>query len=410
MEEAQFQVESAAVHFKQVVAAKDELQRSRELQLARQQEKIKQLEVSQKSIASRLKETSTLAKKAECPTCGQPMGDSVKKVIEDLQKESTALSAYINDERLGLVDLQKPTDAELKISEQITELSKQLQKDEQTVKTLQQFQAIEQEQLKIEAHLQSLREEIKATDEKLRQKRQELSQLHFSEAAYRAQKAAVSASDSMTQIARNQKIEVAGELKGKQALLARTASQIKSFEEKQASLQTLRESLLVFEESDTILTDFRKALNESIRPKIAELASEFLSELTDGRYAEVFIGPDFAPTVFDGGEIKSVISGGETDILHLCVRLALSQLLAERAGQQFNLLVLDEVFGSLDQQRRQSVLVLLEKLARRFDQILIITHMDDIREGVDAVLHVSFDPVEGTATVSDGGAEEEFYF
>ena len=50
-----------------------------------------------------------------------------------------------------------------------------------------------------------------------------------------------------------------------------------------------------------------------------------------------------------------MISGGEEDIANLALRLAISQMIAERAGQPLSLLVLDEIFGSLDEDRRHAV-------------------------------------------------------
>src|SRR2546430_17161878 len=90
-----------------------------------------------------------------------------------------------------------------------------------------------------------------------------------------------------------------------------------------------------------------------MRPEIAELASGFLADLTDGRYDEVDLSEDYEVTVLDDGVPKPVISGGEEDIANLVLRLAISQMIAERAGQPLSLLVLDEIFGSLHQGRRQ---------------------------------------------------------
>ena len=96
---------------------------------------------------------------------------------------------------------------------------------------------------------------------------------------------------------------------------------------------------------------------------------------------------------------KPVISGGEEDLANLVLRLAISQMIAERAGQAFSLLILDEVFGSLDEVRRQNVVELLRALHNRFEQVILITHIESVRDGCDNVLTVGFDTGTGAAVV-----------
>jgi DNA repair protein SbcC/Rad50 len=113
--------------------------------------------------------------------------------------------------------------------------------------------------------------------------------------------------------------------------------------------------------------------------------------------------------VLEDGVPKPVISGGEEDLANLVLRLAISQMIAERAGQAFSLLILDEVFGSLDQSRRSNVVDLLRRLQDRFEQVILITHIEDVREGVDRVIHVRYDEERGSSVVEqadgdDGGA------
>jgi exonuclease SbcC len=98
---------------------------------------------------------------------------------------------------------------------------------------------------------------------------------------------------------------------------------------------------------------------------------------------------------------KSVISGGEEDLCNLVLRLAISQMIAERAGQAFSLLILDEVFGSLDETRRANVVELLRRLNDRFEQVIVITHIEQVREGLDRLLLVRFDEARGCSVVSD---------
>lgn len=157
-------------------------------------------------------------------------------------------------------------------------------------------------------------------------------------------------------------------------------------------------------ELDRAFSDLRGELNARMRPEIAELASGFLADLTDGRYDELELTEDYAVTVLEGGVPKPVISGGEEDIANLVLRLAISQMIAERAGQPLSLLVLDEIFGSLDEARRLHVVALLRRLADRFPQVILITHIEQVRDGLDRVIRVEFDPARGTSSVRDDTA------
>jgi DNA repair protein SbcC/Rad50 len=161
------------------------------------------------------------------------------------------------------------------------------------------------------------------------------------------------------------------------------------------------QDLSMHQELDRALTDLRTELNATLRPDLSELASVFLRDLTNGRYTDLELDEDYVATLLDDGDPKSVISGGEEDIANLALRLAISQMIAERAGQPLSLLILDEIFGSLDEDRRASVVELLRSLADRFPQVILITHIDSVREGFDRVVRVGFDLTSGVATVRD---------
>jgi exonuclease SbcC len=162
-------------------------------------------------------------------------------------------------------------------------------------------------------------------------------------------------------------------------------------------------ALALHQEVDRALTDLRNELNSSLRPDLSDLASSFLSDLTDGRYAELELDEDYSARVLDNGDPQSVISGGEEDVTNLAFRLAISQMIAERAGQPLSMLLLDEIFGSLDDSRRNAVIDLLRSLADRFSQVILVTHVDigSFREGFDRVVQVGFDLARGVATVRD---------
>jgi exonuclease SbcC len=101
----------------------------------------------------------------------------------------------------------------------------------------------------------------------------------------------------------------------------------------------------------------------------------------------------------EGAVPKQVLSGGEEDLAQLSLRLAISQLIAERAGQDFSLLVLDEIFGSLDDIRRHNVVELLRGLTDRFEQVILITHIESVRDRLDRVIELTYDEESGATRI-----------
>jgi exonuclease SbcC len=171
--------------------------------------------------------------------------------------------------------------------------------------------------------------------------------------------------------------------------------------ERKREAESVARDLALHQELDRAFTDLRTDLNQSLRPELGEIASAFVRDLTDGRYTDLELDEDYVATLVDDGEPKQVISGGEEDIANLAFRLAISQMIADRAGQPLSLLILDEVFGSLDEERRVAVLDLLRSLADRFPQVILITHIDAVREGFDRVIRVGYDVSRGVSVVRD---------
>jgi exonuclease SbcC len=174
----------------------------------------------------------------------------------------------------------------------------------------------------------------------------------------------------------------------------------RELDDQRARADVLGADRRLHEELDDAFEDLRFRLNEQLRPEISGLASSLIAELTDGRYTELELDDNYAICVLEDGVRKPAISGGEEDVANLVLRLAISQMIADRAGQPFSLLVLDEVFGSLDEARRQSVVELLRRLHDRFEQVIVITHIESVREGLDRVIAVRYDEEAGESRVA----------
>ena len=181
-------------------------------------------------------------------------------------------------------------------------------------------------------------------------------------------------------------------------------AQRRELERMREKLDALQGERRLHDELDRAYSDLRTDLNFQLRPELSELASAFLTDLTDARYSELELDDQYNVVVLEDGIPKPVISGGEEDLANLVLRLAISQMIAERAGQSFSLLILDEVFGSLDESRRTNVVELLRRLQDRFEQVILITHIEGVREGLDRVVTVRYDDERGTSVVeqSDG--------
>ncbi|MCX8053158.1 MAG: AAA family ATPase [Armatimonadetes bacterium] len=182
-----------------------------------------------------------------------------------------------------------------------------------------------------------------------------------------------------------------GELKAASAVLDGIKSEEERYKSRVDELKSKRLERLHLQTLAEAFDKLRAELNNRIRPELESIASELLAVMTDGRYNVLRLSDDYKPVVVDDGEEKPVISGGEDDVVNLALRLAVSQMIADRAGQSFSLLILDEVFGSLDELRRDNVVGLLQNLKNRFEQIILITHVESIHDAVDNCLWVEFD-------------------
>lgn len=150
-----------------------------------------------------------------------------------------------------------------------------------------------------------------------------------------------------------------------------------------------------------VMKGFKENVISRIVPTISQVSSDLLVRLTDGKYGGMRLDDDYQMYIYDQGQEHSLerFSGGESDLANLCLRLAISRMIMERSGSQMNFLVLDEIFGSQDQSRKRNILETLGQLQKQFRQIMLITHIDDVKDNVSAVLKVT-EKEDGSSTVA----------
>ncbi|HOP08947.1 MAG TPA: SMC family ATPase [Candidatus Methanofastidiosa archaeon] len=145
-------------------------------------------------------------------------------------------------------------------------------------------------------------------------------------------------------------------------------------------------------------------VHERLKPLIQMEVSGLLNSITQGKYPAVMIDEEYTVQVSFNGIFYPIyrFSGGEKDLINLCLRIGISRVLVSLSKEQgfahLESLFLDETFSSLDSERRMNLMAVLNKLEGFFSQIVIITHVEDIKEMIPQAILVEEDE-DGTAKV-----------
>lgn len=177
------------------------------------------------------------------------------------------------------------------------------------------------------------------------------------------------------------------------------AAALADYDARALKVTELEESYRLHEQTAEALNRFRVAIATTIRPEMEELISGFFSMLTDGLHEAVELTEDFQVVVYEDGVEMDVVSGGANDLVALATRLAVSQQIAERAGNPLSLLILDEIFGSQDVERRGNIMSLVRQLGGIFEQVILISHVAETRDAADQVIEFVRDREAGCTRV-----------
>jgi len=144
-------------------------------------------------------------------------------------------------------------------------------------------------------------------------------------------------------------------------------------------------------------------LIEQALPQIEDKANELLDRLSDGQMSIRFATQtgykdkrrdDLRETldiqISDAAGIRNyeMYSGGEAFRVNFAIRLALSKILAQRKGARLQTLVIDEGFGSQDTQGRQRLIEAINLVKHDFAKILVITHLDELKDAFPTRIEV----------------------
>jgi DNA repair protein SbcC/Rad50 len=144
-------------------------------------------------------------------------------------------------------------------------------------------------------------------------------------------------------------------------------------------------------------------LIEQALPQIESKTNDLLDRLSDGQMSVRFVTQagykdkkraDLKETldilISDAAGVRDyeMYSGGEAFRVNFAIRLALSEVLAQRKGARLQTLVIDEGFGSQDAQGRQRLIEAINMVKSDFAKILVITHLDELKDAFPTRIEV----------------------
>ncbi|MCB9493469.1 MAG: SMC family ATPase [Epsilonproteobacteria bacterium] len=365
----------------------------------------------------------------------------LKQLQTDLAKEKNDLEKPLTQASLQLEKEEKTLLASIGKHQAITELEaqlKQLEKEKAAIPFDEDvFTHIQQELTRIAKELASfeqlrtelgrqdqrkesistLRDELKAIKVKqanLTKECNELTQQTKQAAQLEAIKTAQEAEHETLLKAKETHLQAIGsfdaQLKRLDQLEKDNAKQIKELDEYNQEIDDYQELALAFSKNG-----IQALLIEDAVPEIEQEANDILARLTDNQ-AQIFIESlrdlkkggvretlDIHITDTLGSRAYEMFSGGEAFRIDFALRIAISKLLARRAGTTLQTLIIDEGFGSQDEDGLAHIMACIHAIQSDFAKIIVVSHLHEFKDNFPAHLVVEKLPSGSVVRLEERG-------
>jgi len=346
------------------------------------------LELEAGTLKERIKVLDT-ATEPICPTCGQMLeGDSVKvHLTTELQERRSRYRAQREDYR-ELDEKVKSFD------EVLSKFNDELQLQTKLERRSSELELQITNAAKFLETFASMKARSKRWQDNLRKDRKKLNEMELERERYLSSiKAAEERQNHLTDLRLEQRI---------------CAEKVGSATQKISALDNLieRRELRIVErdklaEQIGVYTELYDAFGkqgvpamiiEAAVPEIEDTTNELLGKMTYGRMNVRFD----TQRALKSGDTKETLdikiaddlgtrnyelySGGESFRVNFAIRIALSKLLARRAGAQLQTVVIDEGFGTQDSLGRQKLVEAINTIQDDFKRVLVITHIEELKD------------------------------
>lgn len=390
---------------------------------------------------AQLDSLNQLGRESVCPTCGQLLGDAfqshfieemgryeileaqlveLEREIRTLEENRRELQERHQQLKLRVDRNQRSLIEYSMMAQQVKEFRSQLEDLPAAKAHLSHLQAVLDGQakeyeriLRWEVEIKQLSDTVSAAYEvennaellaqELDELRNELSKLNFDEQRFEKvqsqfQKLAetvATAKEQQNQI-NLERMQLQGSVEKVEALIGQISDSRAAIDQAEAETDTLGRVA-------DYLSEFRKSVISAMGPRLATVAASIFADLTESEYDLLDVDVDsWQIRISDRGSSYDLgrFSGSERDLANLAFRIAISEQIGSSFGQQVGLLVLDEVFGPLDDLRKVTLLSALDGLKSRFNQVMVVTHGSEIKEQMPGAIEITkIGPRRATAQV-----------
>jgi DNA repair protein SbcC/Rad50 len=374
--------------------------------------------------------------KSICPTCGQPIGTEKnqslikenQKCIDENETKLQTLKATLTKYQniiLPEVKLVEEKEKEVKNLEQQTKEFSEITQLFSLEKYADLFLKLQQAEVTVKAYTEAINdlEKIYLTKQKDLEKIKNFEQdlQTFLEKLQEVEQR-LNAQNLVKAELQEKIMDVRAKYGEANQLVSRVKQMEDLFEQKQKDKKNLTQEKETYEE--LALAFGKKGIQamiiENAIPEIEDEANRLLEKLTDGRMkisletqketkTKVQTADGKAHATVEtldiiisdemGERAYELYSGGEAFRVNLAIRLAISKLLTHRAGAKLQFLILDEGFGTQDAQGRTRLVEVLDIIKNDFEKIVVITHIEELKEEFPTRIEVSKDAAGSTFAV-----------
>jgi len=142
---------------------------------------------------------------------------------------------------------------------------------------------------------------------------------------------------------------------------------------------------LLIDQAIPELQDEANRILSRLTSNSTQVTLESLGELKTGGTKETL---DIRISDEIGERRYELYSGGEAFRVDFAIRIALSKLLARRSGTPLQTLVIDEGFGTQDEEGLAHLVEAIQTISDEFEKILVITHVEAIKNAFPVRIEV----------------------